>query len=141
MRKLSIILILLLIGCKTSTIRDIDYTFIKYVEAFERATDGSEWGRYISVQFDAKMPWGVAGMANGMGNDDAVFIWISKPIWNKLTKNQREWLIWHELAHDTYDIQHGEALIMSRSIPGEVSDLILARAKYELINLINGKRH
>jgi hypothetical protein len=86
------------------------------------------------------MPWGVAGLANGMGNNDAVFIWISKPIWNVLTENQKEWLIWHELAHDAFNIKHNETEIMSLSIPRNVTNMDLARAKYKLINLINGKQ-
>lgn len=140
MRLLSIILMSLFLSCSSAPSQDVDFTFLKYVQDYHRNTGKTIWGRYVSVQFDNKMPWGVAGMANGMNNDDIVFIWISKPIWNILSENQREWLIWHELAHDTFNIQHGETLIMSRSIPENVSDLILAKAKYELINLINGKR-
>jgi hypothetical protein len=114
--------------------------FQEYVQDFRKSMPATFWGRYVSVQFSDLIPRRVAGMANGMHNDDIVFIWVNYDAWRQMDKSQRAWLIWHELAHDVYNVRHNETDIMSGSVPMRVTPGQLEAAKEKLITLINGKR-
>jgi len=62
------------------------------------------------------LPEGVLGVAMGMFVDNVINVIISEAYWYKLSEPQRKALLWHELAHDIYNVEHGSVEIMSTSM-------------------------
>lgn len=74
-----------------------------------------------------------AGLAEGM-NKDLVYVRINRAIWNRLSKDKRRLLIFHELSHDIYNLQHGEIELMLPAMDMIKSDF--NTLKQELINYL-----
>ena len=108
--------------------RDIDSELLPYVESFEKWTNTKLQGKYYSIKFARQYP-GVAGVAIGMNNDDAVIVRVDPIIWARLSEHQRSWLVYHELAHDVHNSRHGSSFLMSRSIPIHLTDRIMEAVK------------
>jgi len=133
-----IILIILFRMVNDYVPRDIDSELLPYVESFEKWTGTKLQGRYYSIKFARQYP-GVAAVALGMNNDDAVIVRVDPIIWARLSKQQRSWLVYHELAHDVHNSIHDTSFLMNRSIPVFLTDQILEAAKDQyLITLRNG---
>lgn len=128
------IILFILFGLR-STPRDIDPELLPYVESFEKWTNTKLQGRYFSIKFARQYP-GVAGFAVGMNNDDAVIIRVDPIIWKKLSKGQRSWLMYHELAHDVHNSRHNTSFLMARSIPYFVNKHILEVAKKQYLKTL-----
>ena len=111
-----VIILFILLQMFSRTPKDIDRALLPYVEAFEKWTDTDTGGRYYSIKFDLQRP-GVAGIAIGMHNNDAVIVRIDPMVWIRLSEAQRSWLVWHELAHDLHNSLHGSSFLMARQIP------------------------
>jgi len=82
-----------------------------------------------------RLPHNVVGMAIGMHNDHAVNVVISKYYWNLLNEKDRKLVIYHELAHDLFNIRHGSCRIMDSSFG--IRDLDAAIA--ELMQVIKNR--
>jgi hypothetical protein len=82
---------------------------------------------------------GVLGLANGMRDDCIEKIAIDPTNWGKSTNYQRLWTVYHEIAHDLYNIQHNDpnaGLLMSARIPSEVSFIDFFLAKKRLLTYL-----
>ena len=133
-----VIILIILLQMFVRTPKDIDPELLPYVESFEKWTGTEVLGRYYSIKFSSQFP-GVAATAIGMNNDDAVIIRVDPVVWSKLSKGQRSWLMYHELAHDLHNSQHDTSFLMSRSIPFYINQNILDATKAQyLITLRNG---
>jgi len=60
-----------------------------------------------------RTPINVAGIAIGMFNEYAVNVVIDITIWNRLNKAEKKALIYHELAHDVFGLEHNTCDLMS----------------------------
>ena len=71
------------------------------------------------VVFDADiMGTPLVGQAKGMFNNDLVYVKINPRLWNQLTVKQKRHLIFHELSHDIFNIEHTEDIeLMKPSMP------------------------
>ena len=71
------------------------------------------------VVFDAdiiKTP--LVGQAKGMFNNDLVYVKVNPKIWRHLTHKQRRHLLFHELSHDLFNIEHTKDVeLMKPSMP------------------------
>ena len=47
-----------------------------------------------------------SGMAIGMDDDSKIEIYIDYDDWNDLTRYEKRKLLYHELLHDCYDLEH-----------------------------------
>ena len=123
MKKL-LILILLFVSCSkeqknSNVFYMIDPEFSSYVLDFTKdlETIGEDLGQ-DNLSFSiilGRLPENVVGMAIGMDNDHAVNVVISKYYWNLLGEKDRKLVIYHELAHDLFNIRHGSCRIMDSS--------------------------
>ena len=57
-----------------------------------------------------------AGIAYGMFNDSFVFIGVCPRSWQQLNHDQKKWLIWHELSHDLFNIEHTDNVEVMRPV-------------------------
>jgi len=62
------------------------------------------------------LPKGILGIAMGMWVDNVINVIISEAYWYKLSESQRRALLWHELAHDVFNVEHGSVEVMSTSM-------------------------
>ena len=85
------------------------------------------------------LPEGILGIAMGMFVDNVVNVIISDAYWYKLSEAQRRALLWHELAHDLFNVKHGSVEIMSTSMAKINTDNIEVMID-ELINYIKNGR-
>ena len=71
------------------------------------------------VVFDADLiRTPIAGRALGMDNDDLVYVIINPLMWGKLTVKERRHVIFHELSHDIFNIEHTNLIeLMRPSMP------------------------
>tara|TARA_R110000796_G_scaffold68451_5_gene156826 strand:+ start:57 stop:524 length:468 start_codon:yes stop_codon:yes gene_type:complete len=74
------------------------------------------------VVFDSDiMRTPLVGRAQGMFNDELVYVRIDPREWGYLTPKQRKHLIFHELSHDIFNVLHTEDIeLMKPSLPSDV---------------------
>tara|TARA_R100000544_G_C2185759_1_gene39147 strand:+ start:56 stop:484 length:429 start_codon:yes stop_codon:yes gene_type:complete len=140
----NLILLLLLVSCnksveKKNTFYAIDPAFSEYVLDFTKdlETIGEDLNN-DNLSFSiimGRLPRNVVGIAIGMDNDYAVNVVISQYYWNRLNKDERKMLIYHELSHDVFNITHGTCRIMDSSFG--IKDLDAAIV--ELMNVIKNR--
>ena len=81
----------------------------------------------------------VLGLANGMKNNCIEKISINPSRWNKSTDFERLWTIYHEIAHDIYNIEHNDpnaGFLMWSRIPSKISFIDFFKAKEKLLNYL-----
>ena len=86
----------------------------------------------------------IVGQAQGMFNDDLVYVKIDPRAWGLFTPKQRKHLIFHELSHDLFNTEHTmEIELMKPSMPSP-SDSFVMDIDKEIDQLMkhikNGKR-
>ena len=124
-----IMMSMLLLGCNDDIqVREvkvqyvIDPSIVEYVLDFQR--DVESVGLAIendNISFSVilgRLPDNVAGMAIGMFNPYCVNIIISEDIWRLLDRSERKALIYHELAHDVFELHHNTCRVMTGSLRG-----------------------
>ena len=129
MKKVIMMMSMLLLGCNDDVqVREvkvqyvIDPSIVEYVLDFQR--DVESVGLAIendNISFSVilgKLPKNVAGMAIGMFNPYCVNIIISEDIWRLLDRSEKKALIYHELAHDVFELHHNTCRVMTGSLRG-----------------------
>ena len=79
----------------------------------------------------------LAGIAIGMFNPYAVNVILNIDIWEVLTPAERKALVYHELAHDVFELHHNTCDIMSGGVRPITNDMI--KELLETLNRHNGK--
>ena len=146
MRILKILLIgLLFINC-TSQQKELVYTYelskelqpyvFEYLSTLEKYDIKFKKQSFIVV-FDADiMRTPLVGQAKGMFNDDLVYVKINPKLWSYLTVKQKRHLIFHELSHDIFNIEHTtEVELMKPSMASPAQSFVMDIEK-EIINLM-----
>jgi len=108
-----------------------------YLETLEKHDIKLKKQNFILV-FDADiMRTNLLGQARGMFNDDLVYVKINPKLWDLLTNKQRIHLIFHELSHDIFNIEHTELIaLMKPSIPSPQVSLAM-NIDIEIITLMS----
>ena len=76
-----------------------------------------------NIHFNYHLPDRILGVAFGMFQDDAVIVAINGRAWPHLTVQEKLALVFHELSHDVYDIEHGDIKgLMDPGLPRYISD-------------------
>jgi len=71
----------------------------------------------VAVRFSKVMAMTTAGAAYGMMKAEETNVIINERIWKYLDVNQKRWLVYHELAHDMFDMRHFSSPIMHPQTP------------------------
>jgi hypothetical protein len=137
MRYILIILITLLMN--SSLLAQCDFKFIEkdfvpYVSNFHKyliknGVEADFTQRLVIVYGDTGE---ATGVAHGRG-EHGVFIRINKNIWHTLSTEQKHWVIYHELAHDMFDLGHGNIKLMNPEASRNVSFTKFDNARKEFI--------
>jgi hypothetical protein len=112
-----------------------------YIEVAQRLNlEGINPNRQQAISITVgTLPSGVLGIAMGMFVDNVVTVIISDAYWYKLSESQRRALLWHELAHDLFNVEHGSVEIMSTSM-SKIDTNNIDQMVAELINYIKNGR-
>lgn len=78
------------------------------------------------------------GIAVGMNDDRQVNIRLS-PRLRWVDENAARFAIWHELAHDVFNVEHGEGYLMKKSSALD-DGIMFQRAKEEFIRMMKHKQ-
>lgn len=121
MRTLTTLLIgLLFINCTSQSkftytcSEDLKPYVFMYLEALEKHGIKFNDQNFIVV-FDADiMRTPLVGQARGMHNDELVYVQINPKLWSVLTNKQKKHLIFHELSHDIFNIEHTELIALMK---------------------------
>lgn len=124
--KKTLLLLLLAVSCNhveeapKSAFYYIDPLAMEYVLDFEKDIKGiglelQNNNKSFSVII-GRLPIRVAGIAIGMMNEEAVNVVLNIQIWDSLTKAEKKALVYHELAHDVFGLEHGTCDIMRGSL-------------------------
>ena len=125
----------MLLGCSVEEVKPkskifymIDPSAFEYVLDFQK--DIESIGLALendNISFSVilgELPSGVAGIAIGMFNPYCVNIILDEAIWRLLDRSERKALVYHELAHDVFELHHNTCDIMSGSLRGITDDMI-----------------
>lgn len=86
---------------------------------------------------DILEPSNVLAIAQGMYNDCIVEIHVNQSPWLRADNVRRLWIIYHELCHDIFNLEHECGLnIMSPTIPNYIDETMFIAARDELIEYI-----
>tara|TARA_R110002167_G_scaffold49095_1_gene144108 strand:+ start:72 stop:560 length:489 start_codon:yes stop_codon:yes gene_type:complete len=89
------------------------------------------------VVFDADiMGSNLLGQAKGMFNDNLIYVKINPKLWNQLTVKQRKHVIFHELSHDIFNIEHTEKIKLMNDSMLSPQDSFAMNIQQEIINLM-----
>ena len=116
-------------GEKPSTYYFIDPNVREYYLDFKKDIEsiGLELGnknKSFSIVI-GRTPMNVAGIAIGMFNEYAVNVVIDITIWNILSPAEKKALIYHELAHDVFGLEHNTCEIMSGGLRAMTDEMRL----------------
>lgn len=123
---------------ETSPMYFIDPLLLPYVLDYEKELKD----RGVSVPNNqsfsvllSRMPVRIAGIAIGMRNDYAVNVAINIALWKSYTETEKRFLIYHELSHDIFNVEHNSCRLMVTSMV-DVGDEDFNAIMNELANLI-----
>lgn len=140
MRYLLIIIITLLMNSSLLAQCDFKYIekdFVPYVSNFHKylIKNGvdSDWTQRIVVVYGDTGE--AAGIAHGRG-EYGVFIRINKDTWSTLSAEQKHWVIYHEMAHDMFDLAHGDIKLMNPKASRNVSFNQFDSARKQFIKFV-----
>lgn len=92
-----------------------------------RTSSGVPRGREIAVAY-------------GTNNDKAVSIMVYKERYDKLTLNQKKYVILHEIGHDVYNLKHTRMIsAMSKEVPDYMPDSYIRHSIKDFIKMVKKK--
>ena len=127
---------------KKSTFYYIAPEAIEYVLDFQR--DVESVGLNVqneNISFSVimgRLEINLAGIAIGMFNPHAVNVILNIDIWGVLSPAERKALVYHELAHDVFELHHNTCDIMSGGVRPITEDMV--KELLETLKIHNGKR-
>jgi len=108
-----------------------------YLEALEKHGIKFNDQNFIVV-FDADiMRTKLVGQARGMHNDKLVYVQINPKLWGVLTHKQKTHLIFHELSHDIFNIEHTELIVLMKPSMSSPSVSLAMDIDREIITLMS----
>ena len=109
-------------------------TLLPYFEEFLHLTGYNVKEDLVVIEFTNDMHPRVLGIAIGMHVDNVIYIKINYKSFNRLSDNQKYYVMMHELGHDLLNWEHGHNYTMGTPLPYFVTNEHIDRIKKELID-------
>ena len=111
------------------------------MEVVEDLKDGGIWIGFpqrVVIRMSSNVPRGKQiAIAYGTNNDDIVFIVVYKERYNKLTANQKKYVILHEIGHDIYNLKHTKMInAMNKEVPDYMPDSYIRHTIRDFIRMV-----
>ena len=120
----------------------IDKELIPFVMEFDRVMQDAgidvQYGSLVVIQFKL-MRHGLLGVAHGM-NHNVTMININPREWVRLSTQDKRMVIFHEMAHDVFNLHHGSIGLMDTPMPMFVTKDKVDSYMVELIKHIKNGR-
>jgi hypothetical protein len=97
------------------------------------------YGSLVMIRFSSDMRPRILGIAWGM-NHNTTIININSRLFFGLSHQERRLLVFHEMAHDVFDLHHGSIGLMNTPMPLNVTKGMVDSYMVELINHIKNGR-
>ena len=97
------------------------------------------YGSLVMIRFSSDMPDRILGIAWGMGHNTTI-ININSQYFHKLTHQEKRLVIFHEMAHDLFNLRHGSVGLMNTPMPKNVNKEMVDAHMVELIKHIKDGR-
>jgi hypothetical protein len=130
---------------KTSEVKQvyIDKGLQPYVIEFDHIIYNSgidiNYGSLVLIKFSDRLQDNILGIAWGM-NHDVTVIDINRRQFYRLSLQERRLVIFHEMAHDVFNLEHGSIDLMAPTKPKEVTKELVDAYIAELIKHIKNGR-
>jgi len=99
---------------RDAELRQYTIEFLTYLNEYDVNYDKEQT---VDVRFNKLLGNGVAGAAYGMSHDEYTMVFINPLVWKYLNGDQKRWLVYHELAHDIFNMRHFSSPIMHPKTP------------------------
>ena len=99
------------------------------------------WGKLVVISFDPGLGYNTLGLAFGMYVDEVTIIHINPYKWKFLTNQQKRMVMFHELTHDVFNIEHGSMELMAPSLPKVTTKQSVDRSVEELLKVLKKTKH
>ena len=143
--KIGIVSILIVLGTlsKGRDLRFVDVTYNKYVVEFieeleEEGIDIPNQIRWTIGEDISLFRTSILGWALGMNDDRQVNIRMH-PLNKFKSEDEIRFILWHELAHDIFNIKHDTMLLM-KTTSSKTDAYIFPAAKIEFIQYLKNNR-
>lgn len=95
---------------------------LEYKVMLEESDIDIPWGSdLVRIKFGMTMPNKVLGIAWGMDIDNITFIEINFKSWIRLTHEQKRLVMFHELTHDVFNLEHFDVALMNTPMPKNIT--------------------
>lgn len=95
------------------------------------------WGKdMVRVMFGVALPQHILGAAWGMNIDNITFVEINYYNWLQLNHEQKRLVMFHELTHDVFNLEHFDIVLMNTPMPKDVTKLKVDTWMKELIQYV-----
>lgn len=117
-----------------------DKELYPYIQRYFNMMDenGIEYNRSqpMMIVFNYWVRGTILGIAHGMREDGYVNVHINKQAWAILTVEERIVVMFHELSHDVFNLEHGTIELMGTQKPSNVTLSDVSRMQKELIEYL-----
>lgn len=95
---------------------------LEYKAILEEGGVDIPWGKdLVRVTFGVELPQQVLGVAWGMDVDNITLVEINFGNWLQLTHEQRRLVMFHELTHDVFNLEHFDIVLMNTPMPENIT--------------------
>lgn len=119
---------------------DATFFFLTSVLADEMGYDADRVNFPIPKRGDERigfgvLPKGTLAQARRVNNDCEIYIVINRNEWFNTYQQRRLWIYWHEMAHDAFNLKHGEGgeLMNAYAPSGKITSIRLYNAMKEMV--------
>lgn len=123
--------------------KQLEPYLIEYIKLLKDSDIKLPFGKdLLIIDFTNSLPFNLLGVAWGMNIDNITFIQINRRYWSILNKQQRRLLMFHELSHDIFNLEHFDIELMNNPIPDKhlITDAYVNKVMKELVKHLKEKK-
>jgi len=100
-------------------VSELYYDYIKLIEDNNILIPQQD---LILIDMSCTLPNSILAVAWGMYTDNTISVSVNLNTFSYLSDNQKRFLMYHELSHDIFNLEHYSCMIMTTPMPEIVSD-------------------
>lgn len=119
----------------------VDKRLAPYVKEYVHILKSNDidipWGKdLVLIDFSMTLPPFVLGIAWGMNIDNVTLVDINYVRWYAMDNQKRRLLVFHELTHDVFNLEHFEISLMDTPMPQYVTKARVDQGIEELVKYL-----
>ena len=98
------------------------------------------WGNdIVFIDMNLGLPTNILGVAWGMNIDNITLISINISTWKYLSHQQKRYLVFHELSHDIFNLEHFDTPLMNTPMPMYLNEFMVDVSMKQLVKILKIK--